>query len=61
MQLIGLTRLLPTREVKLELYAWPRWEYFKLPLFIPDSGVNDTSSLEKEITAVVTCKFEIQK
>ncbi|BCN30790.1 SIMPL domain-containing protein [Anaeromicropila herbilytica] len=28
---------------------------------IADAGVNDTSSLEKEITAVVHCQFEIEK
>jgi hypothetical protein len=28
---------------------------------IDDSGVNDTSSRKKEITAVVHCKFEIKK
>ena len=28
---------------------------------ISDYGINDTSSLEKEITAVVHCQFEIQK
>lgn len=28
---------------------------------IDDSGINDTTSLEKEITAVVHCQFEIEK
>jgi hypothetical protein len=28
---------------------------------IADSGINDTTSLEKEITAVVHCQFEIEK
>jgi hypothetical protein len=28
---------------------------------IDDYGINDTSSLEKEITAVVHCQFEINK
>jgi hypothetical protein len=28
---------------------------------IADYGVNDTSSLEKEITSVVTCSFEIRE
>jgi len=27
---------------------------------VSDYGINDTSSLEKEITAVVTCTFEIK-
>jgi hypothetical protein len=28
---------------------------------VDDYGINDTSSLEKEITAVVHCQFEIAK
>lgn len=28
---------------------------------VSDYGINDTSSLEKEITAVVNCKFEVRK
>jgi Uncharacterized protein conserved in bacteria len=28
---------------------------------VSDYGINDTSSLEKEITAVVNCKFEVHK
>ena len=27
---------------------------------VADYGINDTSSLEKEITAVVTCTFEMK-